>query len=317
MVYAGTKVKGQVSRLPVQSILFIFLDGVGLGANDPAINPFAAAEIPTLIDLLGGQRPLAGLPRIESDRAIFIPTDPSLGVPGPPQSATGQAAILTGLNVPALIGKHWGPKPNEAVVKIVKRDNIFKTLGGRAALANAYPERYFAAIRSGRRNYSTVPLAVTAAGLSLFTADDLRAGRAFSADFTGAGWRGELKFTDTPLYTPREAGHKLAAAATERAFTFFEHWPTDLVGHRGTLADARRTVETFDAVLGGLLEAWDDGRGPIVITSDHGNIEDMSMRHHTLNRVPTLIIGNARAAFAENLTDLTGFVPAIRKVLEI
>ncbi|MBI3764423.1 MAG: metalloenzyme domain-containing protein [Chloroflexi bacterium] len=308
MVHSGTKIK---------SILFIFLDGVGLGEDDPSRNPFAVAEIPNLIALLGGRRPLAGLPRIESDRAVFIPTDPSLGVPGPPQSATGQAAILTGLNVPALIGKHWGPKPNAAVVEIVKRDNIFKTLGGRAALANAYPERYFAAIRSGRRNYSTVPLAVTSAGLPLFTAADLRAGRAFSADFTGAGWRADLKFTDTPLYTPREAGRKLAASAMERAFTFFEHWLTDYVGHRGTLAEAIRTVETFDAALGGVLEAWDDTRGLTVITSDHGNLEDMSMRHHSLNRVPTLVVGEARAAFAENLTDLTGFVPAIRKALAI
>lgn len=308
MVHTGTR---------VESILFVFFDGVGLGPDDPARNPFAAAEIPNLIGLLGGGPPLAGLPRIETGRAIFIPTDASLGVPSPPQSATGQAAILTGLNVPALVGGHWGPKPNEAVVNIVKQNNIFQTLGRRAALANAYPPRYFAAIRSGRRNYSTVPLAVTSAGLPLFTADDLRAGRAFSADFTGEGWRSDLKFSDTPVYSPREAGRRLAQSALGRAFTFFEHWPTDLVGHRGTLVEAIRLVEKLDAVLGGLLEAWDDSQGLIVVTSDHGNLEDMSTRHHSMNRVPTLIVGDARAAFAEDLTDLTGFVPAIRRALGI
>ena len=101
--------------MTAQSILFLFLDGVGLGPADPATNPFAVAHIPNLVGLLGGARPLAGLERAETQRAIFIPTDASLGVPGPPQSATGQAAILTGLNVPALVGGHWGPKPNEAV----------------------------------------------------------------------------------------------------------------------------------------------------------------------------------------------------------
>lgn len=306
MVHTGTK---------VESILFLFFDGVGLGPDDPGRNPFATAEIPNLIALLGGRRPLAGLPRIETGPTIFIPTDASLGVPGLPQSATGQAAILTGLNVPALVGGHWGPKPNEAVADIVKQDNIFQTLGLRAALANAYPPRYFAAIRSGRRNYSTVPLAVTSAGLPLFTVEDLRAGRAFSADFTGEGWRSELKFGDTPVYSPREAGHRLAQAALGRAFTFFEHWLTDLVGHRGTLGEAIRLIETLDAVLGGLLEAWADSRGLIVVTSDHGNLEDMSTRHHSLNRVPTLIVGDGRAAFAEDLTDLTGFVPAIQRAL--
>jgi hypothetical protein len=304
-------------HVPVGSILLLFLDGVGLGADDPTSNPFAVASIPTLRRLLGGQRPLAGVERLETERAIFIPTDASLGVPGPPQSATGQATILTGLNVPELIGGHWGPKPNEAVAEIVRRDNIFMRLGQRAALANAYPPRYFASIKSGRRSYSTVPLAVAAAGLPLFTYDDLRAGRAFSADFTGQGWRGQLGFSDAPVYTLAEAGRRLAEAAFSRAFTFFEHWPTDIVGHRGTLEEAVATVQTLDTVLGSLLEAWDDARGLIVVTSDHGNIEDMSTRHHTLNKVPTLVIGAARREFAEGLTDLTGFAGAVEKALEI
>jgi hypothetical protein len=300
-----------------QAILFIFLDGVGLGPDDPAANPFATAAIPNLLGLLGGRRPLAGLGRFESERAVFIPTDAGLGVPGPPQSATGQAAILTGLNVPALIGGHWGPKPNEAVAQIVRRDNVFMRLGARSALANAYPPRYFASILSGRRIYSTVPMAVNAAGLPLFTYDDLRAGRAFSADFTGEGWSTQLGLHDAPVYAPGEAGRRLAEAAQERAFTFFEHWPTDVVGHRGTLAEAVQTVEKLDAVLGGLLAAWPDERGLIVVTSDHGNLEDMSTRHHTLNPVPTLVIGAARRAFAADLTDLTGFVPAILRILGV
>ena len=36
------------------SILFMFLDGVGLGANDPLTNPFAGAEMPNLQKLLDG-----------------------------------------------------------------------------------------------------------------------------------------------------------------------------------------------------------------------------------------------------------------------
>jgi 2,3-bisphosphoglycerate-independent phosphoglycerate mutase len=300
---------------PVQSVLLLFLDGVGLGEADPACNPLAAAEMPNLLGLLGGQRPLAGLPRLETERAIFIPTDACLGVAAAPQSATGQATILTGLNVPQMIGGHWGPKPNEAVAEIVRRDNVFKHIGAGAALANAYPARYFDAIASGRRMYSTVPLAVTSAGLPLFNLDDLRAGRAFSADFTGEGWRGQLDVPDAPVYSPHVAGQRLAEAALGRTFTFFEHWPTDIVGHRGTLAEGIALLEKLDGVLGGLLEAWDNSRGLIVVTSDHGNLEDMSTRHHTLNRVPTLVVGRARAAFAAGLADLTGITPAILRVL--
>lgn len=302
----------------MRHILFLFLDGVGLGDDDPNINPFARASLPALHGLLDGKRLLRDTLAHDNGRARFIPTDAGLGVSGPPQSATGQATILTGLNVPSLIGGHWGPKPNEAVAEIIRRESIFKTLaahGKSAALINAYPQRYFDAILSGRRMYSAIPMAVAAAGIPLMTADDLRAGRAFSADFAGLGWRTELKYSDTPMYTFPDAGARLAQAARERSFTFFEHWVTDLIGHRGTLEEGVKILQNFDAVLGGLLANWNDEEGLVVITSDHGNMEDFSHKHHTLNRVPTLVIGRHRAAFAANLTDLTGFAPAIVRYL--
>jgi 2,3-bisphosphoglycerate-independent phosphoglycerate mutase len=74
----------------------------------------------------------------------------------------------------------------------------------------------------------------------------------------------------------------LAELAAAYDFAFFEHWLTDYVGHRGDLAEGCRVLERFDAVLGGLLNVWDEEAGLIVITSDHGNLEDLSHRHHTL-----------------------------------
>jgi hypothetical protein len=298
-------------------ILFIFLDGVGLGADDPARNPLAAADLPVLTGLLGGRRLLADTPRLETGRALFIPADACLGVDGAPQSATGQAAILTGRNAPRAVGGHWGPKPNTAVAALIEQGSFLARLaaGGRsAALLSAYPPGYFAAIGSGRRNYSAVPLAFTRAGYRLMDVDDLRAGRAFSVDFTGHGWQAQLHIPDAPVYAAREAGRRLAQAAQHYHFAFFEHWLTDVLGHRGTLAEAVRLLETLDAVLGGVLEAWDDEAGLIILTSDHGNLEDLSHRHHTRNAVPALAVGRERAALA-GLTDLTGFAPAILDLL--
>jgi hypothetical protein len=304
--------------MSVKHILFIFLDGVGLGQPDPEHNPFVSATLPTIQGLLGGRLPLRDTPRTETERSLFIPTDACLGVEGPPQSATGQAAIVTGLNAPLLNGGHWGPKPNPSVVEMITRRSVFRELKARgleAAQLNAYPQRYFDAIDSRRRNYSAIPLAVTVAGIPLLTTADLRAGRALSADFTGAGWRRQLGIQDAPVYSPRAAGHKLAELARARAFSFFEHWLTDYAGHRATLPEARELLETFDGVLAGLLEAWDDAAGLIVITSDHGNVEDLSHSHHTRNPVPTFIIGQERHAFAEGLKDLTHFAPAILRAL--
>jgi hypothetical protein len=93
-------------------LLFLFLDGVGLGTDNPMINPFAGAAMPNLRSLLGGQPLVASAAPIESPRATLLPLDACLGVPGAPQSATGQATLLTGRNVPAELGYHYGPKPN-------------------------------------------------------------------------------------------------------------------------------------------------------------------------------------------------------------
>jgi len=310
------------------TFLFLFLDGVGLGADNPEINPFALASMPNLRGLLGGRRMVFealrdGYPysRIETERATLLPLDASLGVPGLPQSASGQATLLTGVNVPAAIGYHYGPKPNPDVAELLLNGNLFsriKQSGLKAALLNAYPPGYFSAIESGRRLFSAIPLAVTSAGIPLRTLDDLFAGEALSADFTGEGLRERLGLPDTPVLQPFEAGERLAALTRTVDFAFFEFWLSDYAGHSQDMAAARSLLETFDQVLAGLLASWEDREGLVLLTSDHGNLEDLSTRRHTANPVPALLVGTPalRDSFAASLQDLTDITPAILNYLE-
>ena len=297
-----------------------FLDGVGLGGPDPTANPFAAARLPNLTALLGENWFLAGRGPIHTPRASLAPTDATLGLPGRPQSATGQATILTGRNVPALVGEHYGPKPNGAVADVVRAGTLFSevvAVGGSAALITPYPAGYFAAIASGKRLLSAVPLAAAGAGLALMNADDLRAGRAVSPDFTAQGWRDHLGYSDVPVLSPEEAGRRIAAIAATYDFSFFEHWPTDQIGHRGGLAEAVAHLELIDAVLGGLLAGWDDARGLLILTSDHGNLEEKGHRQHTRNAVPTMLVGRDHAAHAASIHDLTDIAPVVRRALRL
>jgi 2,3-bisphosphoglycerate-independent phosphoglycerate mutase len=292
-------------------VLFIFLDGVGLGAENPEINPLAGIQMPVLQGLLGGRRLLASTAPYTGKRATLLALDAGLGVKGLPQSATGQAVLLTGINVPAEIGEHYGPKPNPAVAKYLLNGNLFVEFqqgGWKSALLNAYPPGYFEGVESGKRLYSAIPMAVTAAGLPLFTKDDLFAGRALSADFTGAGWAARLGFPDTPVLSPRSAGERLAGLAAAYDFSLFEYWASDYAGHKQDMNWALEQFESFDDVLGGLLDNWNDDEGIILITSDHGNMEDLSTRRHTNAHVPALLIGSsaARIAFSSGLKDLTG-----------
>jgi 2,3-bisphosphoglycerate-independent phosphoglycerate mutase len=304
------------------NILFLFLDGIGLGENDLEKNPFVRAKTPYLSSLLGGQTLIHESAPFEGERATLLSVDPGLGVKGLPQSATGQGVLLTGINIPAELGYHYGPKPNPDVAQYLNGKTIFaKTVkaGKKAALLNAYPSRYFEGIDSGKRLYSAIPLALTNAGLPLFTQDDLYAGRALSADFTGKGWREFMDLTDSPLFEPEEAGEKLAELAKQYDFAFFEYWATDYAGHKQDMDSAINQLERFDGVLKGLLKIWRDEDGIILLTSDHGNMEDLSTRKHTAANVPLLLFGDKtdRREFQKDIHDLTGIAPAISRSLEI
>jgi hypothetical protein len=199
----------------------------------------------------------------------------------------------------------------------------FGDAGKKSALLNAYPPRYFDGIDSGKRLYSSIPLAVTNAGIPLFTEEDFFAGRALSADFTGNGWRQMLGFPDAPVLSAHEAGRKLVSLAKEYDFSLFEYWASDYAGHKQQMETAVELMETFDGVLGGMMDEMTDERGKrkegflVLVTSDHGNMEDLSTRKHTNADVPGLVIGekNAREEFTRELTDLTHVAPAIRRAV--
>jgi hypothetical protein len=255
---------------------------------------------------------------VETDQATLLALDACLGTVGLPQSASGQATLLTGLNVPSLTGSHYGPKPNAEIAAFLRNGNLFSRIqqaGLSADFVNAYPPGYFEAIRSGKRNYSAIPMAASVAGLPLHTMEDYYAGRALPADFTGEGWRTHLGFTSAPLVSPFDAGVRLAGLAIQVDLGFFEFWLSDYAGHRQDMQAGLALLETLDEVVGGLISRWKDGL--ILITSDHGNLEDLSTRRHTANPVPALLIGPSilRRRFAENLQDLTGVTPAILNIL--
>jgi hypothetical protein len=302
--------------------LFIFVDGLGLGTDDPLVNPLAAAAMPALEAILGGHRLLNGELPVDTERATLLALDAGLGTGGTPQSATGQAVLLTGINIPNELGYHYGPKPNQQVAEFVRNGNLFsqlKNAGRSAAFLNAYPERYFEAIQSGRRLYSAIPLAAISAGLPLMNGEDLKAARAISADFTAEGWKTHLGLEGIPVLSHYQAGERLAQLAEDYSFSFFEYWLSDYAGHAQDMPAAIRLLEQFDQVLAGLFEVWDHQQGLILITSDHGNLEDLSTRRHTDNPVPALVVGSSelRREFTRGLVDLAGVAPAILRFFRI
>lgn len=317
--------------------LFLFLDGVGLGGNSQQSNPLFFSQTPFLDFLLEGQKLILSTTPFNSNICTLLDLDCRMGVEGLPQSATSQTSLITGINAAKVLGYHYGPKPNPEIIALLSENNsshphkliptnktiphgtVFKNLldkGKSVGFINAYPPQYFHAIQTRRRNHSVFPLAATMAGLNLHDMYDLFRGVALSADFTGQGWLDHLNIKGTPLLSPVLAGEKLANLSRKYEFSFFEFWLSDYAGHKQDMANSVMIIELLDQVIQGLVKNWDLGNDLILVTSDHGNLEDLSTRKHTYNRVPGFLIGNPyyRKIFLKSVESIQDIAPFIYKV---
>lgn len=305
-------------------IFLCFIDGVGLGADDAAVNPLLTAHMPALRSLLGG-RPMtrSAVPYDGGPELQAVPTDPRLDVPGLPQSATGQTTIFTGQNGSQAIGRHLNAYPTPNLKAILDQHSIFKqveALGGKATFLNAFRPQFFDWVAAGQPPHADKryrPSASTVAGLAagphvFRTLAQLEQGEAVGFDIDHHVLR-ELGW-DLPLIEPEEAGRRAATIAGQHQFTLYEHFLTDKAGHSQDAAEAVRVLERLDRFLGGVLEALPD-EVLLIITSDHGNIEDLSVRTHTMNDVATILKGKGSEAIAARIRSLTDITPAILSLL--
>ncbi len=292
-------------------VLFVFLDGLGLGPAT-ADNTFAALSLPAFERLAGGQRWTDAAQPIRGAIHVFVPLDATLEMPGLPQSGTGQAALFSGENAAAAHGAHFGPYPPTAVRPILAARSIYQRLLDQdvpvddLAFANAYPDRFFAAAEA-RGRWTVTTFMANAAGVRLRTARDLAAGNAITADLTGAGWR-RLVEPDLPVISEAEAAERLLGLARRHRLTLFEYFLTDKAGHSRDAARAADVLLSLDRFFAALL----DGLGDVllVVSSDHGNLEDLGTKSHTVDQVPLVAVGPGagRLAGATSLLDVT---PAI------
>lgn len=301
-------------------ILMLFWDGVGIGPDDAEVNPFLSASMPNFRSLLRGEVPTLGNGRIRSDGAILVPLDPNLGVAGLPQSATGQTTLLTGINAPKELGSHYGPYPNTRLREILAEENMAKKMlaaGKKVLFANAYPQVYFERVSRGKGRQGAISFAFQAAGVRLRDHNDLRAGKALSAFLTNEAWQRFLGYRDLPTISHREAGERLYHLSLEHDFTLFEYYRTDIAGHRGDMEGAKAVLQEFDEFLGGILAGFDAKRSLLILTSDHGNLEDISRRGHTSNPVFLLATGQGKEELTAGLDSLDDVAPAILRAMGI
>jgi 2,3-bisphosphoglycerate-independent phosphoglycerate mutase len=315
------QIPGRAQIAPVNPIparvLFVFVDGIGIGPDDPATNAFARARMPRLAALLDGALPLrehlGARHRITAERATMVAADATLGVPGRPQSGTGQTSLLTGRNAARMFGRHFGSWVPTALRPMLAERNLLSRAvraGRRAVFANAHPPGL-----SLERRPNAPALAAAAAGLLTRGPAELGAGDAVASSITNERWIAHLGADAVPTITAAEAGRSLARIASGADLTFFAHYDTDYVGHRGSVAEAVAVLERLDAFLDGILAAL-PADTLLLVASDHGNLEDAGTGH-TTNPVPVIAAGPGHGAFADGVRAITDLAPLLCELLQL
>ncbi|MGA9421283.1 MAG: 2,3-bisphosphoglycerate-independent phosphoglycerate mutase, partial [Rhodanobacteraceae bacterium] len=91
----------------------------------------------------------------------------------------------------------------------------------------------------------------------------------------------------------------------------------DMVGHTGNEAAAIKAAEAVDVALGRITKAIRDAGGEMLISADHGNLEQMcdsdggAHTQHTVGPVPLVYVGRAAHLHHGALRDLAPTVLAL------
>ena len=281
-------------------VLFLFIDGVGL--RTPAKdNPVHAGVCPVLCHLI-------------QNHSVSI--DACLNTKGLPQSATGQAAMFTGVNASQYMGRHCEGFPGPSLRKLIDEGNLFMELtrkGLRCRFADAYLVDSVDELLVRRFKSVTTVMALTEPE-TIAVQEDLLANQAVFHDITRHSLI-EKGGHDIPVITPQQAAEHLIQVACANDFTLFEFFQTDLAGHSCDYEHACETLKTLDLFLDAVVKLSKTTGLLLILTSDHGNIEDMSTRGHTRNPVPLVAVGPGAEEIKANAASLMDITPRITRLM--
>jgi hypothetical protein len=300
----------------LKKVLLIFLDGVGIGKEDYEFNPFFMYGFKTFTHFFGAVPSLNNSPLIKNNFFLF-PVNALLGIEGLPQSGTGQTSIFCGVNAPKIIGKHFGPYPYSTLVPAIAKENIlkyFSNKGKKVSFVNAYPKVFFDYIKSGKTKLSVTTLMCRLNGMRLNRAIDVWKGNALTAEITNERWISRLNYK-LPKISPKIAARRLLKISSKNILTVYEYFLTDHLGHgryEGTISE---TLNQLDEFLFTIFSEFDKNSTTVIICSDHGNIEDISVKTHTLNPALMIAAGFSAESVFRSVKDISQIKKSIIKIL--
>jgi 2,3-bisphosphoglycerate-independent phosphoglycerate mutase len=294
------------------AIIFVFIDGIGIGKENE-FNPFYTNQLPAF-EILSGGKLCESCKEILSAKHVFKHIDANLEMDGLPQSGTGQASLFCGKNMSQLIGKHFGPYAHSQTKPFLKDQSLFSDvlkLGKSPHFINAYPKPFFVNAEK-RSRWSCTTWMTMGAGLTLNTEDLVVNGFAVTAEIKQDYWRKKLGI-ELPEISEAEAAQRILKKTNEHDVVLFEYFLTDKAGHEQNPENAFSSLDRIDKLLQELIK--EIGNNTLIITSDHGNIENLSVKTHTRNAVPLFAYGEKAHVF-EKIESIIDVKKAILKCFE-
>lgn len=277
-------------------VAILFTDGVGVGPRDAATNPLARHEylLSQFNDGSGSALPIGGTRH---------DVDTTFGVSGRPQSASNQTAIFTGRPAPQLIGKHVLGYPNAPLRALLAEHSIVRAM--RAAqrsvtFLNSFPLAYLDALNLPHAKSADDGIAIPERYAKRLKASaSTLAFAAADAEFRTLAAPGLTH--DLKRVPPEDSAARFWKLAAD--FTLFEHFLADEAGHAQDADAARDALFRFDTFARAVIASRPDD-AHVLICSDHGNVEDLSTRSHTHNRVAVLHFGSTTPPAMHTVADV-------------
>tara|TARA_B100001939_G_scaffold348099_1_gene372625 strand:+ start:3552 stop:4196 length:645 start_codon:yes stop_codon:yes gene_type:complete len=188
------------------------------------------------------------------------------------------------------------------------------TEGGKsAALLNGYSQAYLDRIERKPRLRSASTHVHRVSGQELFLLEDVAEGRALYMDINHQFLH--RFYPDyahrLPLADPVERGRQYVKIARDYDLAIFEYFLTDKAGHNQSMEEAAMTIQILEPFIEGILEEMNPLEDTLVISSDHGNLEDLSTKTHTNNQVPVFLAGAHAEEMSRKISTLYDIPRAI------
>jgi hypothetical protein len=314
-----------------KNLIFIFLDGVGVGSGDApflSCKPMYFPQDLSLHQIVPVQ-----------NGGLCKAVDANLNLEGIPQSATGQSSLFTGVNTAKLLGHHLFAFPNKKLRSLLMEQNLLKNFvdsGRKAVFFNAYPigskalnngdvsvspdGAINAVIKDPKLKRISVTTTMTfSIAQTFFSIHDLKNETCLYQDFTNKQLNENEKYSSykVPDFSPLKAGRILGLESKKYDMLLYEYFITDRIGHKMDMERSIHIINVIQDFIHSILSTINLNETTLVITSDHGNIEVINKRAHTTNPVPLLVWGKDKEKITHKCNSIVDVTPTLKKIFEI